>query len=428
MSDDNGSKRTRASGEVLDFLLDAFEQNHNPSPEQRRELSEKTNMSEKAVRIWFQNRRAKLRKFERMGRKPGSGSGSEASPQINNPSRFQSTSTPSQIDLSEKYCFIDVSSLSVASWQRVRTGIHNYNALKSSLVNLSPFTLNVAMANADLLVILSKKNSEINYFFSAMANESKILFRIFYPISSIVTVSLLDNNINTGSNELRLSLLEPPKFSVFFFNNVNSEANQWSICDDFSEGQQVSNAHFNDGGTSTPHVLVGLKNTLQFLHSYILEQKKFQHHAPRYNADLHLVDIEDEKRQGGNFQINPEPLDVWPDKSASGVDSRTSPDSGATDYSHDLPEGAPLASSGDHYEDYDLEYREQHHIYEDNHQLHHTSSHHDILASPTSHQHGLESQPAENFAFTIDNEYQENASPEENSTNGVDSFIDYNAD
>lgn len=285
-SDETSSKRTRASGEVLDLLLLEFERNQNPSPEQRKDISDKTGMAEKAVRIWFQNRRAKLRKFERLNSEhkerntynnssihsSRSNSLSLVSPTTSNNYLSQPSNIP--IEVNEKYCFIDCSSLSVGLWQRIKLGYHDELALKNNLVNLSPFTLNSTMNNVDLLVILSKRNSEINYFFSAISNNSKILFRIFYPISSIVTCSLLDNNINKENNELRLSLSHRPKFSVYFFNGINLTSNQWSICDDFSEGQQVSQAYFSEGGTSIPHVLVGVKNSLQYLNSFIMENNQ----------------------------------------------------------------------------------------------------------------------------------------------------------
>ncbi|RLV93532.1 Regulatory protein PHO2 [Spathaspora sp. JA1] len=277
-SDEGSSKRTRASGEVLDFLLSEFERNANPTPEQRRFISEKAGMNEKAVRIWFQNRRAKLRKFERMQKQSGHAN-------IPPPPSMSSRSSSYRysmgdvgmrmsnipIEINEKYCFIDCSSLSVGSWQRIKTGYHDENLLTNNLNNLSPFTLNTIMNNVDLLVILSKKNFEINYFFSAISNNSKILFRVFYPISSIVTCSLLDNNINKENNELRVCLAHQPKFSVYFFNGVNSNSNQWSICDDFSEGQQVSQAYVQNNQTTIPHVLVGGKSSLQYLNSFILE-------------------------------------------------------------------------------------------------------------------------------------------------------------
>lgn len=328
MAEDSSSKRTRASGEVLELLLREFDKNQNPSPDQRRDISERTNMSEKAVRIWFQNRRAKLRKFERLG-KPvkgagalGSGSASSlaangarnsqrlagfsgysgSSSQLSRSNSYTSVSALQMhsalpVELNEKYCFVDCLSLSVGSWQRIKSGSHD-SSLPQALVNLAPFTLNKAMTNVDLMVILLRKNQEINYFFLAILNHSKILFRIFYPIGSILQCSLLDNNIHKESNELRLNLARKPKFSVFFFDSVNSNLNQWSICEDFSEGQQVSNAFYAPGGSSMPHVLVGPKHALLYLKSFIAEhniqqrqqhqQLPFDNHRIQSLNDIHL--------------------------------------------------------------------------------------------------------------------------------------------
>lgn len=348
-SDEYGSssKRTRASGEVLDYLLLEFENNHNPSPEQRKEISDRTNMTEKAVRIWFQNRRAKLRKFERMGRGSAASEGgkrhtasihSSRSNSFNEPNRSPGrTLTPTipsiPIEINEKYCFIDCSSLSVGSWQRIKSGYHEETLLRNNLVNLSPFTLNNIMANVDLLVLLSMKNFEINYFFSAVSNNSKILFRIFYPISSILSCSLLDNNINKENNELRISLSHQPKFSVYFFNGVNANSNQWSICDDFSEDQQVSLAYCNEGGSSIPHVLVGVKNSLQFLNSFILENNQIPHRSSNFHPHIQLSDpnnLDNEGQSTGNFQFTTKELTVWNNSDRSplgGRDSNPSPNS-----------------------------------------------------------------------------------------------------
>lgn len=362
MAEETSNKRTRASGEVLDYLLREFEQNHNPTPEQRKEISERTAMSEKAVRIWFQNRRAKLRKFERMGKlvklsaansPPGglnNGARSRPNTASNHSSRSNSLTNISAtrlrlqnaipIEINDKYCFMDCLSLSVGSWQRIISGTHEPQALQHLLVNLSPFTLNTVMNNVDLMVILSRKNHEINYFFSAISNNSKILFRIFYPITSVISCLLLDNNINKENNELRLILSRKPKFSVYFFNGVNANLNQWSICDDFSEGQQVSSAFYAPGAPSTPHVLVGVKNSLQFLNSYIMENNQLQHQqyvassasvpvdTPQSSTGYHSVGadlsvnnavpnakdfiLDDETHNNGNFQIKHERWDVTP--------------------------------------------------------------------------------------------------------------------
>lgn len=308
LDESSGSKRTRASGEVLDYLIRQFNGNHNPSPEQRKEISLKTNMNEKAVRIWFQNRRAKLRKSEKLLKSDESSLSEKLSINHDIP-----------IDINEYYGFIDCSSLSVGSWQRIKSGFHDSNLLITNLLKLSPMNLYQIMVNVDLLVVLSKKNNEINYFFSAISNNNKILFRIFYPINSIITCSILDNNIIKKSAELRISLKSPPKFSVYFGNHVN---NQWSLCEDFSEGQQVSQAFVTEKNTTcTPHVLVGVKNALQFLHGYITDNIRIDH-LDTYNqtfpqnltppdSDLGLpkykhqsqINLHDNHGLSGNFQF-----------------------------------------------------------------------------------------------------------------------------
>ncbi|KAI5960277.1 PHO2 [Candida theae] len=312
-------KRVRASGEVLNFLISEFENNPSPSPDRRKYISQKAQMNEKAVRIWFQNRRAKQKKYERSLRQ-GHSSVSSASSSYSNFSPGGSSSFGKElaahhttfdfiqkhvpIEINEKYSFIDCTSLSVGSWQRIKSGIHQQSLLQNNLINLSPFNLNNVMQQVDLLVLLSRKNHELNYFFSATSNDSKILFRIFYPISAISRCSLHDNLVNSDNNELKIHLCHQPKFSVYFFNGLNSTTNQWSICDDFSEGQQVSRAYsstvdaeykFKDfepttssqdekydsngeeheedeednGNSDVPHVLVGSKIALNYLSTYI---------------------------------------------------------------------------------------------------------------------------------------------------------------
>lgn len=312
MSEDSSLKRTRASGEVLEYLLREFDVNQNPSPDQRKEISERTGMNEKAVRIWFQNRRAKLRKFERMGRSikspsalPQQDAQNFAQQDTQNyaqqdtqsyvpPSRsslltnipvitpsIKTESQPQPMDLS--YSLVDCSSLSVGSWQRVRSG--NYDpSMIQTLDNLAPFTVNNFMSEVDLSVILSRKNNEINYFFSAMSNGSKILFRIFYPVTTVVLCSLLDNSISKENNELRICLSEKPSYSVYFSNGVDSNLNKWLICDDFSEGLQVSSAFFAAGGNKIPHVLVGIKLSLEFLHLFLMENAQGPHLHPAYRS------------------------------------------------------------------------------------------------------------------------------------------------
>lgn len=339
MAEESTVKRPRASGEVLDFLLQEFEENQNPSPEQRKTISERTNMTEKAVRIWFQNRRAKLRKLERMGKpvksptvsaKPYLIPGSDFSLRLSSYSNLGTGSNLMPIELNEKYCFIDCLSLSVGLWQRIKTG-HDDSTLPQQLINLSPFTLNTVMSSVDLMVILLRKNSEVNYFFLAVSNNSKILFRIFYPTSLVLLSLLLDNSVQKESNELRLLLLRRPRFSVYFFNGVNSNLNQWLICDDFSEGQQVSLAFYAPGGTSTPHVLVGNRSSLDFLSNFISEHSTVANAFPSVSSNVNETPqsdfqsrVDEHTVQDVDFQIKHE-LQSWENTPRSDVDFKVKP-------------------------------------------------------------------------------------------------------
>ncbi|CAR25748.1 hypothetical protein ZYGR_0A03170 [Zygosaccharomyces rouxii] len=310
-SDNSSSKpkRTRARGEALDILKREFETNPNPTSQRRKKLSEMTGLPEKNVRIWFQNRRAKLRKDDRAGVRDGSGGLTGDNTGDSNAfysyDNGENSTLFDQIPLNinNNYYFIDICSITVGSWNRMKSGAlrkSNWSTVKD-LSNLSPISINEIMSNAtDLMVLISKKNFEINYFFSAMANNTKILFRIFFPINSVVncSLSLEANDIieprnsdqqddengesslgddNRSSNEdseklgeLKINVSRPPNFAVYFLEAPDEATNnQWSICEDFSEGRQVNDAFI--GGSNLPHALKGLQNSLRFMNSLILD-------------------------------------------------------------------------------------------------------------------------------------------------------------
>ncbi|XDT06454.1 Hypothetical protein J6897_04278 [Nakaseomyces glabratus] len=313
------SKRTRAKGESLDILKSSFQLNPNPSLQERNRISELTGMPEKNVRIWFQNRRAKVRKKGKLdGDKPKlhdgesrvvSGTGAGAGTATAGPgagagvTRTQGTATRTTattdvttvdtsgppyfdklpLNINNNYYFIDVFSITVGSWNRMKSGSLTANSLPvvKDLPNLSPVSMNQLMSDAtDLMVVISKKNFEINYFFSAMANNTKILFRIFFRINTVASCSLsfdkTDEEINNRTDpankqaELKLKVNKPPKFAVYFLNQPeNNNTNQWCLCEDFSEGKQVNDAFV--GGSNVPHVLKGLESSLKILNSLILD-------------------------------------------------------------------------------------------------------------------------------------------------------------
>ena len=296
-------RRTRARGEALDILKKEFNSNPNPTSQRRKKISEMTGLPEKNVRIWFQNRRAKYRKGDRRDQGKGVDSGSSGLSNYSN-SDCLTFFDKIPLNINNNYYFIDICSITVGSWNRMKSGALRKDNLEliKDLSNLSPISINEIMSNAtDLLVLISKKNFEVNYFFSAMANNTKILFRIFFPISSVTNCSLsletddiiesvnqqkgdeddeADENSDKNEDhyheelnkfaELKLTISRPPNFAVYFLD-ASDEAvkNQWSICDDFSEGRQVNDAFV--GGSNIPHALKGSQASLKFMNSLILD-------------------------------------------------------------------------------------------------------------------------------------------------------------
>lgn len=312
----NSQKRTRASGEILNYLMNEFNNNSNPTTVMRKEIALKTGMPERSVRIWFQNRRAKARKMEKLNQNSNANTNdsndNDKDVKSNNNSKDDlhsndsaSSITPNMtsgnnnamqyalskmntlpMEINGKYYLIECKSLSVGSWQRIRSGYVKSESLKR-LNNLSPRLLCEIMSTTDLLVILSKKDQELNYFFSGVFQNEKVLFRIFYPIINILKCSLLNQTQSMNNNEnynsdysetlLQIELGASPQFAVHFSRDPTTgkeNANQWSICEDFSEGQQVAAAFTGEGGTGLPHILSDDLDRLKYLNTLISSLNK----------------------------------------------------------------------------------------------------------------------------------------------------------
>lgn len=335
MNDDglkNGKTRTRIPREILDVFLQEFKKNISPSSEDRKRIAAQCNIEEKKVRIWFQNKRAKLKKIQNKMKNQNINNQAHAyNDQMMNQQQYEFFNKENVFNdqaqymmddeydmdnifdnvpwgLNKNYHFIDSSSVSVGGWKRVKNG-HltdegdteygkiNSNAMElvENLSNLSPKSIDSIMGDStDLLLIISKKNNEINYFFSAIADEKKILFRVFFPIYSVVNCSISVNKDAINNNEkdsededelshLSLMLNRPPKFAVYFTEGEDGD-NQWNICDDFSEDKQVSMSFI--GSYEIPHIITGLEDSLKRMNSLILEyNSKFGgiYHVPSNN-------------------------------------------------------------------------------------------------------------------------------------------------
>lgn len=285
-------KRNRATGETLGYLKREFEINPSPSIQQRKKISKQIGMPEKNVTIWFQNRRAKNKK--KMQQKKRKTKSNESDYDSDDSNSDQITGDDDEklkffdripLNINKDYYLIDICSITVGTWNRMKSGSISSKSYEriQNIKNLSPRSLTEVMGDStDLIVLISKKNFEINYFFSATNNNTRILFRIFYAIDSVTNCSLSlesDTDITnrdkiSNFGELSLTIEKPPNFAVHYSNDSTTgleNPNQWSICEDFSEGKQVNDAFV--GGSNIPHCLKGLQKSLKFMNSLILDYK-----------------------------------------------------------------------------------------------------------------------------------------------------------
>ncbi|NWY42733.1 NOBOX protein, partial [Sylvia atricapilla] len=59
--------RTFYSAEQLEELEKMFQEDHYPDSEKRREIAAVVGVTPQRILVWFQNRRAKLRKLQKLG-------------------------------------------------------------------------------------------------------------------------------------------------------------------------------------------------------------------------------------------------------------------------------------------------------------------------------------------------------------------------
>lgn len=274
-------KRARVNGFSLQTLLEEFDKNHNPPPEIRKQISQKIGLSERSVRIWFQNRRAKVRKMEKLQQTSYLSSDAERlRVGLHNRPVDQGKTIPMPIN--DYYSFIHASLITVGHWQRVKQDAAVNYFFIPSLNNLSPVAVESLMTDPlDLAIILSRKDNELNYFFSTKIEGEKVLFRIFFSLNDVHSSSILptsgktanttDYNRNIFNSELMLFLSRSPRFAVYFtrVNHQYNTQNIWTVSEDFSINRQVKDAHNGVGGTGIPHRIIGRKEPLEFLHNEI---------------------------------------------------------------------------------------------------------------------------------------------------------------
>ncbi|KAJ3125776.1 hypothetical protein HK098_008236 [Nowakowskiella sp. JEL0407] len=216
-------KRSRATPEQLQILESTFAVTPTPSGSIRREIAAQCNMTERSVQIWFQNRRARARLYQKRQEQTAVVH-EKMNTMISNANPVGVVTTrdlphvitkglapPVEIT-SVKF---STSSLSIGSWRRTCST----NRMDEDL-----------HCTADL----------IQKVFVWMIVDAGVGFRLTIPFSCVHRIELLHQNQNS---ELYVDILIPPTFSMEaeIPEQVTGQlVKQWVQCGDFTEDSQGS--------------------------------------------------------------------------------------------------------------------------------------------------------------------------------------------
>ncbi|KAJ1025930.1 hypothetical protein NDA16_002556 [Ustilago loliicola] len=233
-------KRNKCTPDQLRSLEAFFEKNRNPTGRIRHELSRKLRMPERSVQVWFQNRRAKVKTFERRG-----DAGSDSCKQKSCSTRLSEKETYRPVGLNGRssrdagdqvpsVTAIPTSALCIGSWRRV-----------------SP-----------LICFFSRRLQSMTWY---LTSES-IGFKLEIPWTSIrsayfdgptsPSVAERAEGVRVPLGQFVIDLERPPTFFMEVFrsapikNGTTEEPKvSWRQCEDFTEDRQAM--------TVSRHVLNG---------------------------------------------------------------------------------------------------------------------------------------------------------------------------
>lgn len=211
-------KRQRATPNQLTVLRAEFRINPTPNAKTREEIGRKIDMTERSVQIWFQNKRAKAKQYNRRSNEPNI---PKMLPFMGPDGQFNSmypyypagnfVNIPNSNFSMSNEVFLPCSTLSIGTWRRV-----------SQSGDIS----------SEIHFTYSFVDNSLNYTMYSQGTS----FKIKYHMTQVKMITVV-SPANQNTAELKIQLTASPRFYI----QSSKKPGVWVPTEDFTEERQASN-------------------------------------------------------------------------------------------------------------------------------------------------------------------------------------------
>ncbi|CAL9737790.1 homeobox protein Yox1p [Monosporozyma servazzii] len=203
-------KRRRTSSQELNILQDSFNKCITPSRMEKIILAQRCNMSEKAVQIWFQNKRQALKRHKSMPMTPSIKHEEQTDtsiPQLEIPTDIQLDATPTKKSPNKQLIKRDSIS-SLPSPTTTTTSISSINT-QNNLKGGQALTFHIRNDKKSLTPVKTSPNNKVNKLINDFKQNKPVLNE------NIENMENINHNSNNNNNNIPLQTSSPIKNQQF---------------------------------------------------------------------------------------------------------------------------------------------------------------------------------------------------------------------
>ncbi|KAI9348502.1 hypothetical protein BDR26DRAFT_1004354 [Obelidium mucronatum] len=257
---DGRRKRVHPTREQQTLLEAFFQANYKPSSKERAEICKQVNINSRSVQIWFQNRRAKMKKDGEIPNGRGADKSDSSDDEDDDEQESVSPSSEYKLPVPTTPSSAIESNSKQQQQQQQQQLFHQQPPLPDSQQSVALQTLWTTEQGSSRILA-----SELNIGFDTAVVEAGYTFKMELPLSSIIDVSIHPFLNSTSMSSIALDVGGVPSFYRELRDPQGGVTGLFAPCDDFTESKQAS--------VCTRHVLHG--STIEMERLFLLVSEYF---------------------------------------------------------------------------------------------------------------------------------------------------------